>query len=70
MMAAMALSWWAQPTAAEPTAPLPAVTVVAREAAFEAPATFPAGLVAITLVNEAPEQAEAQFTPLELATSP
>lgn len=69
MLAAMVLSGWTLPIAAQPAAPPPLITVVAREASFEAPSTFPAGLVAITVVNEAPGQAEAQISRLKPGTT-
>lgn len=40
---------------------IPSVTIVARNYSYDAPATFPAGIVSVTMRNEGPEPHHAQF---------
>ena len=67
---------WAPPTAAQPTPPsqpppatIPTVTVVAREATFEAPDTLPPGMVTITFLNATAGSASAQVSRLRPGTT-
>jgi hypothetical protein len=68
--AAIALGLWPSLSAAQPAPPqappasLPAVSIVARDGAFEAPASVPAGLVAITFENATARLASASIVRL------